>query len=315
MALSVGKGMSGARLNPDKPAVSEMRLPTSAFRLESFAKEQLHDDPYVHEAFDESNYLVPQEKADILNSMILGPRGRGKSLLMAMKGTWWTRAFAARRMKNGKQQRVISNIWVREVDEAGPIGYEGEYEFDDETGMYVEVTGGEQVPIPACAPTHISKLAYDRPEWGYNTLILFDEAADFVSNLRPNSKTAQAFGALLRQQRKYELEIVGSTQFVWQLPPGTATVQFDIFIKPQLDTEWIDYRTHSKGRLFENCYDFYSRVIDTEWKYQGGKKASFYQGADWTKVWYGYSRFFENSQTHPTPVSYTHLTLPTICSV
>ena len=271
-----GRLMLGARSHPRGGANYAWDLRDLPRSTTFTTNPMLPDDEYLHEARAEEAKFGMMERPDPLNYILLGRRGTGKTLLLSIIGDIFTRVFASTTIDGTRQQRTMSNFWIRTVQDQGEIAWEyqtHEIELNKKTEI-VEDRGLPQVRVMPCDPEHSVRIPARRPKWAYDNMFLIDEIADIVSNLRPNAKESRTLGEFLRQQRKYGMEICAATQFIWQVSKGTAAVQFDIFTKLRYDRK--------AQTIKMSCYDFWSNKLDRMWKYTSGLDWS--QPPDWERT-------------------------------
>ena len=297
MMSRYGRTFIGARERPNKPYYDT--FDTRLHQIEPITgqrKSGLHPflptEPLVQEAAAEANYLHAQDFMDPINVLISGRKGTFKSVVTGWLETWFCRAFGATTIDGERQQRVLSNYYVKEVQEAGPIAEEQKYEFDPQTGEFrPQYSGGEPMmtSVNPCDIEHPAKIAKLRPIWGYDTLIGIDELSSHVSTMRATGREVRMFNQFLSQQRKSSQEIISNTQFIHLIPPSSIACYFDLFVRLKAYPDYFD-KDGNRGLVLIKWYDFFSNQLDREWKYRDGK-LNWFAPPDWIRAVKGVLNF------------------------
>ena len=165
--------------------------------------------------------MNPARNFDPINVLLSGRRGAMKTATMAAIAKMLHVKFTER--QNGF--RVGSNIWMKFAQERGPLGYESDYDFDQDTGQIVT----KSKPIDPCHARLIDRLE-GFPGWGSRLLMCVDELAAVVNNRKSLSSYNTNFGVVLEQQRKQDNQFFFTTQFPQKVDTNSVLLQIDLFV-------------------------------------------------------------------------------------
>ena len=194
--------------------------PISPFTNALLPSDLILDETYYEVTWsDVEQAWKPVYRPQPVNYLFQGKRGMGKSLTAAALGDQRAKLFF--RYKNtykGQPQRVLSNMWIKSVQDAGPIAFER-----------VKKDGIEILhTIMPCDAELPYVMTAHRPIFTNNGLVIWDEVADITLSTRANAREVRDSTMILRQIRKQATEFIITTQYMGSLPT-VIRQQIDIY--------------------------------------------------------------------------------------